>query len=373
MKENQESSFRFGTVIAIFSPVLLCLLVVASRINRSGSFFGLDFNLYQPDGRFYLWETYRLLGKSDGQAWNLVTHFYENLHLVSTHYISKISPVNDVGLRKDIQMRPLYPLISSPFVKVFGPAGLLVVPILSFISCCYLVILSFAEYRKRVCAVIGFGLLTSSPFFIRGFITNYSDALLSLLIFLAYYLLRKERGSFWLIFVISFAGEVTRPSEPLWIVICILFFFTTRKGRYLFLASLHTLFLGAVSILSPDSTGLSTRNGYGILNRVLDLVPHALKIIGTDLAEILVLDRILFAMIAIFLILIIKTIRKKIDRSAFYILCATVSMSVWNGAVGTGWRYELPALCPVLVSLLDMTSDRNNLIKFSRHSETCTD
>lgn len=352
---ERVSRFDLRRLTITLMPLALCVLVISSRIIRSGTFFGLDFNLYQPDGRFYLWEVYRILGKSNSQAWGQVTSFYQNLHLVSTHYSSAISPLNDLGLRRDMYSRPLYPLLSAPFVAVVGAAGMLVIPILSFIACCYLVVFSFPDDRRKIIAFIGFALFCSSPFILRGFISDYTDPLLALLVLLAVILLRHKYQNFWIIFSLSLFGEVTRPSEPLWIIISLLFFISSRKLKFLLLATFHLIFLGMIVLLTPDSVGTSTRSGYSPLVRIWDFVPHALKIMVVDILEIAVLDRILLAFLAIYLFAILRVKRRRrIDYVALALLVVSIAMSAWNGAVGTGWRYELPSFCPILITLIDL-------------------
>ena len=351
---GRESEFKMRRVTITLMPLALCVLVIASRITRNGTFFGLDFNLFQPDGRFYLWEVYRFLGKSNFQAWAKVTNFYQNLHLVSTHYNSVISPLNDLGLRRDMYSRPLYPLLSTPFVAIGGAAGMLVIPILSFIACCYLVVFSFQNDGRKIFAFIGFALLCTSPFILRGFISDYTDPLLALLILIAVVLLRHKYQNFWIVCLLSLLGEATRPSEPLWILISLLFLYSSKKLKFLLLAIFHLIFFGMIAVLTPDSVGTSTRGGYSPLVRLWDFIPHALKIMVIDISEIAILDRILFALLIIYLFSILRVKRRKLDYVAFLLLLVTIAMSAWNGAVGTGWRYELPAFCPMLITLIDL-------------------
>ena len=355
---GRASGFKLRRTAITLFPMVLCVLVLASRVARNGTYFGLDFNLFQPDGRFYLWEAYRFIGKSDSQAWGQVTSFYQHLHLVSTHYTSSISPLNDLGLRRDINSRPLYPLLSVPFVVILGGAGMLVIPILCLTASCYLVVFSFRDDQRKFIAFAGFAVLSTSPFFLRGFFSNYTDPLLALLVLIAFILLRQGYQNVWVLFFLSLLGEATRPSEPLWIVIFLLFFIATKKRRFLFLTLFHVIFLGCIAILTPDSVGSSTRGGYSPLVRVFDFVPHVLKILIIDISEIAILDKILFSFLAIYLISIVRVRRKRLDYVALLLLMTTFAMSAWNGAVGTGWRYELPSFCPILITLIDRIPEK---------------
>lgn len=350
---------RLKHFLLLVSPFLICAIAVSSRVLKNGSFFGLDFNLFQPDGRFYTWLTYIFLGKPSIEAWQLVQNFYSNLHMISNHYVSMITPVNDLGLRHDIQFRPLYPLLSTPFVAVFGAKGMLVVPCACYLVCSYLAFFFFKSNIQRIMIVVGLGILSASPFISRGFITNYTDGLLALIVFAVFILLQKHPHRFSFVLILSILGEATRPSEPIWILFAIFFYRSTKNKKYILFALFHAGFFLYAFLFNSDSVGAASRDGITIMDRVISESLNVVRILFFDSAELLVLDKLLFLFLATYLVMLMKRPWSSIIyKCPASILIVTILMSAWNGGIGTGWRYELPAIFPMLISMVETFTKR---------------
>src|SRR5262249_37475662 len=88
------------------------------------------------DSRLYLAWAYRYLGYSQADAAHHTRNFLQGMHGVRGcgfcwppgYEHGYFSGANGAV----VGARPLYPLLSAPFVALFGPDGMLVVPVLSF-------------------------------------------------------------------------------------------------------------------------------------------------------------------------------------------------------------------------------------------------
>jgi hypothetical protein len=122
---------------------------VASRVIVNGVSFGFDYSIYQPDGVLYALRTYMFLGEDQLASAKLIESWYFTHASSGKHFDpASILPQNTPawGL---VAPRILYPLLSIPFVALFGMAGLLVIPSLSLlilVLCIYLI--SRKHYRQ---------------------------------------------------------------------------------------------------------------------------------------------------------------------------------------------------------------------------------
>ena len=116
----------------IIAPVVLfvfTVLTVISKLKFHGLQNGMDFGIYQPDGALYTMRTLLFLGHDQTEAANQISQWYAtNAYKRNDIDPSALIPANNPvwGL---VAPRPLYPLLSVPFVWLIGIPGMLVIPI----------------------------------------------------------------------------------------------------------------------------------------------------------------------------------------------------------------------------------------------------
>ena len=151
IKNLKPLILRCGTSLRFQLALLFIvwLVSVASRVIVNGVSFGFDYSIYQPDGVLYALRTYMFLGEDQLASAKLIESWYFTHASSGKHFDpASILPQNTPawGL---VAPRILYPLLSIPFVALFGMAGLLVIPSLSLlilVLCIYLI--SRKHYRQ---------------------------------------------------------------------------------------------------------------------------------------------------------------------------------------------------------------------------------
>jgi len=113
---------------------------------------------FGPDSRFYLAWAYHYGGLSEADA-GRVTYEYLNQFSWFTPYCYYACDTSDPTLSYDwlyrgpegglVAPRVLYPLLSAPFVRLFGPIGMLVVPLVAYTACVIMVMVLANRYVGR--------------------------------------------------------------------------------------------------------------------------------------------------------------------------------------------------------------------------------
>ena len=141
---------------------------------------------YGPDTRFYLAWAYRFGGLSEVEAGARTYGFLNNFDWFAP-YCWPACDVTDPTVTYEwlfrgaqgglVAQRPIYPLLSSPFVALFGPRGLLVVPVLAYTACVVLTVVLASRVLGRRWAVPA-GLASVLPISIVHFaLYAYTEAL----------------------------------------------------------------------------------------------------------------------------------------------------------------------------------------------------
>jgi len=198
----------FGTIVAL------------ARISFFTNINGLDYNVFQPDGFCY--------------TFNSIKVFEDNLKAISS-IISEKYPDSTSGLDQNtctnLSGRFLYPLLSAPFVKYLGLYGMLVVPIFSYLS--FLSLLIFGLHKMKIhisIRLLVVSLVLCSTTLSRWYISNLTDSLLYL-------------GSSLLLYIVLFKNLHSKKYLLTLTAIVILMAFTKRR--------LHiALIIGALLIFS---------------------------------------------------------------------------------------------------------------------------
>lgn len=141
---------------------------------------------YGPDTRFYLAWAYRFGGLSDVEAGQRTYGFLNNFDWFGP-YCWPACDLTDPALTFDwlfggeqgglVAQRPVYPLLSAPFVALLGPRGLLVVPAFAYTACVVLTVVLAGRLLGRRWAVPA-GIASVLPISIVQFgLYAYTEAL----------------------------------------------------------------------------------------------------------------------------------------------------------------------------------------------------
>jgi hypothetical protein len=92
------------------------------------SLFATGQTLWRSDSRFYLYFTLRALGEDPTGAETQMRHLFDMLGFPT------VVPLHQFPNYGGFRGRPLYPLLSTPFVALFGAPGLYVVPFAAYLA-----------------------------------------------------------------------------------------------------------------------------------------------------------------------------------------------------------------------------------------------
>ncbi len=331
---------------------------------------GFDYGLYLPDGASYTFRTLQFLGYSDSFSATAVSNWYQDNSFKFNDFPPKVLlPSYDPnwGL---IWPRILYPILSVPFVELFGIPGMLVVPSVSLLILVYFIY----YFSIKVAPVWFFLILAFSPLasttLTRWAFSNTSDALsfvfFSSFICLLYSRIEPNKFLFLLSLLIVFSS-LNRFVLPIWFSISI-FFVISRKIK-IALTVLLIASLSAIPTLTaaPSQAFFPRSQDLGFTQAVYSITLTSIQLLFVEIGELFVLDKILFVLFVAVFILVVK--RFQFQSSQLFIL---VSFSVWaigaiNGTFGVNLRYQLPLIPFLYFVIVDsLQKSSKSLLDFDR-------
>lgn len=346
----RQPSLRTSLLVSIG----ILVTAIASRFAYNGLVFGLDYGLFHPDGSLYAFKTLTLMGHSQQEAGVQVANWY-------AEHAYKLKSIDPQSLYFENNpswaiygTRLAYPILSMPFVALLGFNGLLAIPVLSFLILVVGIVLLGRHFNNEWVAIGIIFAITVSPTVGRWMLINSTDSLLvALTMFFTYIVVKDLKNHLWIPAVISIIviGSFTRFSLFLWLGFSVGFFLSRQWLRASIIAMaaigsfVPTLFLDFQSAVLPNE-GSST-----LLVKAVKLPLSMARMAFYDLAQLLVLDRVLLFILFSTLFVAIK--RRGSQSSRFFI---PVIFMLWctagiNGTPGVNFRYELPIM-PVLAWVL---------------------
>ena len=336
-------SLYYIAVVAIWS------ICVVSRLKFNGLVYSLDFGLFQPDGMYYSFKTLDFLGWSDKSALAEVINWYQAnaAKFQSVNSISFNDPTSTPWLVT--RFRFVYPILSMPFVYLFGLSGMLVIPILSLL-CFFLFVQKVAiESKAPTLGTILIFMLATSPTLLRWTTVNYSDALVlalfSLFANLAY--ISRESwtiGNLTLLTIIVFLASFTRETLPIWVLIGAYFLYTKKQSAG-FVTILTSLICSVPSLLTfPYDQFLNSKQDGNLLESLLKSFGNALYVNAIEIAQLVALDRILLIILVIALYCAFKFRHDTFSHLFLLSTFGAVTINSLVGVAGVNFRYLLPIL-----------------------------
>ena len=336
--ETRNTKIRWLIIHPMSLIFAAWLAAIVSRLIKNGDVYGLDYNLFQPDGALYHAYVLHLQGNSWSESAKLVNQFFVNQ--IGVSYLGEtIAP----AVQMVIFTRPLLSILSLPFVFLFGQFGMLVIPALSFLAVGGVLYLVGKKFNRPYLAVLLFFALTLSTSVNRWMVSDLTDGLLVAIVSIIYLLIIFSRTKILLpVFVIL--ALLTRPSGPLLVALLLPFAFAHRKATLYIGIVLSVLGTFALAFVSPEAAGTQTTGSYTVYQRIQDFALHGIKVLVVEFGQLFVMDRILFVFIVLSTIVALLTWKNVYSQSYLSLLIASFAMGAWNGALGVNFRYQLPTI-----------------------------
>jgi len=218
------SSGGSKSFLVISLLVIFWALAVASRLLWNGDVYGLDFRTYHPDGVCYSKFAFDFAGESE-RGIKEINETYQRIGSPSGGLPSSTDEARLSCTGIGLEARVLYPLLSAPFVKIFGLPGMLVIPALSWLWTILVPVGLLVRRGQYLGPAIAGGLAIASVTVSRWGVANIVDPLLmalvaSTLLFLPIFRPPRKWDILGLA-LLAVAGALTRQSFPIWIAIAL--------------------------------------------------------------------------------------------------------------------------------------------------------
>ncbi len=364
---------RWEKKLIYFFILGLGLVSIIAKYKYNGLIFGFDYGLYQPDGKYYTYIALDLINQNPNESAQQVVDWYKansykgNI-FTTLDLLPETSPIYSYVFH-----RVLYPLLSAPFVFVFGIPGMLVVPAISFLILLLIIYKISLRYNAVYLGLIICIIITSSPTVSRWMIVNTTDSLLVGLFSLTVYILSNPQfatnSSHVYLLVLVFLTAATRFSFIFWLSIAIVLLLNRKK-----ILAVTIVFFGLICSIPALSATLNVSllpNEVDKSNfeKVLGLPESFVKVLLIDIAQLMVLDRLLLILLGIGLFLAVITIQNLPSQYFISMLTAGYSLGAINGTLGVNFRYQMviiPFCAWAIISSVSVIKSGSYSVSFLR-------
>ncbi len=312
------------------------------------------YRMFYPDSRYYLAMAYLFLGNDPETARQLTVDYAQPRAI-------DVPPVDDLFGWGLVQPRVVLPALSTPFVALFGPAGLAVVPLLATVA---LLVVSVLMLRRRFGTLVALliGLLVSTSLFLvsigTGMLTEGLSALFSALaLLLTWRWLERPR---WQLLVAigavtvlsAFTRQATLIMAGAFVAAWLIGSLVERRNSRLMLPAVivgGTTIICQVlqTVLFPSFSQLDqflAQAGASTLGEALLNVPRmAFDIVRSDVLTMLRGDRALLVLICLAVAGMIIFWRRVESHLLLGAIAGTAIYNITNGTP-TQFRYATPGL-----------------------------
>jgi len=357
-------------IFLYFSVLGVWLITVLLKLKYNGLVFGFDYGLYHPDGTLYTTRALDWSGYTETEAAKIVSNWYNiyafkfNNTKPSDFYYS-IHP-----FYTEYSPRIFYPLLSIPFIKLFGVPGMLVVPALSLLIVLLVILKIGIELNKPFIAFLSLVSVASSSTVMRWMMANTTDALLAgIFSVTAYCLVRKISAYRWyLVFgVLVMLTGLTRISILFWIAVASVLLVQNNRRKAIFITATSVLIVIPTLLSNSSNSFLAAEAQRSLWERVLLYPFYLIKITFYEFAQLFVMDRILFFLCALSIYFSFKYVYKESSKYLLLVLFAGLSTGAMNGTIGVNFRYQLPVIAFICWSIIENTNiSLNGFLKRSK-------
>lgn len=339
-----------------FATLCIWIVTVFTKLKYNGLIFGFNFGLYHPDGALYTTTALQLSGYTEFESASIVYEWY-SLYAYKFFYTSPLELyASNNDLYTAYSSRILYPLLSVPFIKLFGVAGMLAIPALSLLIIMLIITKIGIKLNKTLESFLILFMVASSAVVMRWMMINTTDSLfVGLFGIVAYALFIVVPNPRWyFIFgTLIVLTSLTRFSLLFWFAIALVLFMQTKVKKAIFVFILSSLMSFPALLNNSTSSFLPVESQRNFLDRFLIYPFYVFKIIFYEIVQLFVLDRILFFMLFLSILYSIKYFYKESSKYFISYLTAGLLTGALNGTVGVNFRYQLPILIFMCWSLID--------------------
>ena len=362
--------YRSRNIILYLSVLGIWLVTLLIKLKYNGLVFGFDYGLYHPDGALYTTRALDWSGYTETEAAKIVSNWY-NIHAFKfnttkpSDFYYSIHP-----LYAEYSPRILYPLLSIPFVKLFGIPGMLAVPALSLLILLLVVLKIGMDLNKPFIAFLTLVSVVSSSTVIRWMMANTTDALLVGIFSVSTYCLVRKISSYrwYLVFgVLVILTGLTRISILFWVAIAAVLLIQKNRKKAIFITVVSVLIVIPTLLSNSSNSFLAVEADRSLWQRFLLYPFYLIKITFYEFAQLFVMDRILFFLCALSIYFSFKYINKDSSKYLLLVLFAGLLTGAMNGTVGVNFRYQLPVIAFICWSIIDNTNiSLNGFLKRSK-------
>jgi len=316
-------------------------LAVLARLKFNGLVYGLDFGLFHPDGVHYASKALQLAGVDQVTLAQEVSKWYS----IKSEKIGNITPQSVIDLQQFYPRgRLLYPLLSAPFVYLFGISGMLVIPIISFMLLLANIFFMGVKYQRIEIATFLIVILSISPTFLRWMINDCSDALFVVLLSFIPIVLKLDGR--WKPFVFTslviILASMTRFSLPIFLSIAVVLLIQKQRFNSLAVASISVI--SNLPALTETNRFFLGATDAGFWEKIVQLPVSAAKVGFFELAQLAVLDRLLLYFLIFSVVLSILNLKKASSQYFIAIILSVWALGAINGTLGVNFRFQIPVL-----------------------------
>ena len=345
-----------SNLVLFFGVIVIWGFAVIIKLKFNGLIFGYNYGLYHPDGALYATRALDWAGLSEIEAATKVSNWY-NLYAFK---FNTTSPADlfyaNHHLYAEYSTRVMYPLLSVPFVKLFGVPGMLVIPALSLLALMLTITKIGIIQNKRFVSLMVLFCVASSSTVMRWMLSNTTDALLVAIFSVAGFLLVKRiSNSYWYLSfgILILLSGITRISIIFWIAIAYVLWFQKFKARAIYIIFLSILIAVPTLLTHQSSSFLAVEGERQFLEKLIFYPFYLAKVTFYEIMQLIVLDRIFFLVCALCVYLSLRNIHKESSKLFLFVLFAGLLTGALNGNVGVNFRYQLPVLFFICWSLID--------------------
>ena len=237
MIKNSLTNTKFLR-ISFSIGVLLLVLIGHVLVKPAPGVIDINPKLLSDDGIWYSAKSLEFTGIEKQESFDKTIEWWNKFRSDETpKYMNFTVPTDTVLIDSFFGSRVIYPLLSAPFVKLFGFYGLLVVPILAF-SLIWLLLISTLIKKSTIAFYVPLVLLAGSTHYTKALVsTAGTDSLLCLLIFCFFYfstrLEYKPTNQILILNFIIFFGSFTKQSVYIWLTFAFVYLLILYNKRLL--------------------------------------------------------------------------------------------------------------------------------------------
>jgi hypothetical protein len=233
---------------------------------------------------------------------------------------------------------------------------MLAVPILSMLIFMIAVAGLGIKLNKRFISLGVLFFISSSSSVMRWMTSNTTDSLLVAIFAIVGYVIAVKVSNFYWFPLVGFLillSGITRISIVFWTLIAtILFMQNFRiKSTYVLLISIGILI--PTLLTHETSSFLAVEGDRPFLDKLILYPFYLIKITLYEFVQLFVMDRILFLILVICILISIKNFHRESSKYALLVLLAGLITGAINGNVGVNFRYQLPVLFFICWALID--------------------